>query len=519
MPVERTATTMRQGTLILTFTGIASQLLGFVYRILLSRLVGAEVLGLYQLIMPVYTVLMSLTAIGLTVATSNLSAQYHALGNFRAICQLLRRCLFFFFLLLLPLAVLVAALSDPISVYLLGDARTQLGLLLLLPCITLTGVENLHKHYFYGTGNVRPPAAVELAEQFIRSGAVLSLLVVFLPQSPERTVGLIVAGMVLCEVFSSVTLVLLFKRHMGPVHSLSGRGESSHVLNRRIRSIALPIGATALLGNLIASANSVLIPQRLVAGGMEITAAMSAFGVLFGMTIPMLFLPTAFIGALSLVLTPKLAENAALKRHAEIRRSIYNALLATSGLMLPTMAFLTVVGPSLAAFLFHEPTSGNFLLPLSLGVVLSCYQAVLGFALNGIGHQKAAARNSLLCGGVQLLFTICTVGLPGVGLKGYVLGFVVSSALGMLLNWISVFRVTGLQPRFFSWLVGPALSALLMGLAVHYLFRVLMDAGLSLFPSGAVCLIFGGMLYFSALQAQGIPFLRFFHLNIKNGGQ
>ena len=113
-------------------------------------------------------------------------------------------------------------LYDPISVYLLGDARTQLGLLLLLPCILLTGVENLHKHFFYGTGNIRPPAAVELCEQFIRTGAVLGLLVVFLPQNPERTVGLIVTGMILCELFSAVTLLLLARRHLNRAGGLTG---------------------------------------------------------------------------------------------------------------------------------------------------------------------------------------------------------------------------------------------------------------------------------------------------------
>ena len=55
--------------------------------------------------------------------------------------------------------------SDPISVYLLGDARTQLGLMLLVPCAALTGVENIHKHFFYGAGLVGPPAVVELLEQ------------------------------------------------------------------------------------------------------------------------------------------------------------------------------------------------------------------------------------------------------------------------------------------------------------------------------------------------------------------
>ena len=195
---------MLYGTLILTGTSIVSQFLGFVYRILLSRLIGAEVMGLYQLIMPVFSVIMALTAVGLTVAVSNLSSQYHARGNRAAIAQVLRRCLAVFLLLFAAVAAVVVLLYDPISVYLLGDARTQLGLLLLLPCILLTGVENLHKHFFYGTGNIRPPAAVELCEQFIRTGAVLGLLVVFLPQNPERTVGLIVTGMILCELFSAV---------------------------------------------------------------------------------------------------------------------------------------------------------------------------------------------------------------------------------------------------------------------------------------------------------------------------
>ena len=184
MKLDRTS--MLYGTLILTGTSIVSQFLGFVYRILLSRLIGAEVMGLYQLIMPVFSVIMALTAVGLTVAVSNLSSQYHARGNRAAIAQVLRRCLAVFLLLFAAVAAVVVLLYDPISVYLLGDARTQLGLLLLLPCILLTGVENLHKHFFYGTGNIRPPAAVELCEQFIRTGAVLGLLVVFLPQNPEK---------------------------------------------------------------------------------------------------------------------------------------------------------------------------------------------------------------------------------------------------------------------------------------------------------------------------------------------
>ena len=210
------------GALFLTVLGTVSQLLSFGYRVALSRMVGAEVMGLYQLIMPVCSVLLSVTAVGLTSAVSNLTSQYLALGNRLGAAQALSTCLKAFFLLLLPVGLVVIAGSDAISVALLRDARTQLGLILLIPCVALTGVENLHKHVFYGAGLVRPPAVVDLLEQVVRAGAVLGLLALFLPQYPERVVGLIVCGMVLCEIFSAVTLVLLYRRRMAPL-SRTGR--------------------------------------------------------------------------------------------------------------------------------------------------------------------------------------------------------------------------------------------------------------------------------------------------------
>ena len=503
---------MLYGTLVLTLTSIISQVLGFVYRIFLSRLIGAEVMGLYQLIMPVYSVIMSLTAIGLTVAVSNLSAEYQALGNPRAVVQLLRKALTAFLVLFALVAGVTVLLYDPISVHLLGDARTQLGLLLLLPCILLTGIENLHKHYFYGTGNIRPPAAVELTEQLIRTGAVLGLLVLLLPQYPERVVGIIVAGMCCSELFSSVTLVILFRRHMGRPSALAGPGEEPRRLSRRMGAIALPIAATALLGNLMGSANAVLIPQRLVHAGMDVSAAMSAFGVLCGMTVPMLCLPTAFIGAMGLVLVPKLSQSVALGRMDEVRRRIHKALLATSVLVMPALAILVVLGPTIGVYLFREATVGRYMVPLSVGVLLSCYQSVLSGVLSGIGRQAAAARSSLLCGGVQLGCTWVLMGLPGVGLEGYVAGFVLSSALGALLNYREVARRTGLRPRFFQWCTAPVLSALLMGLVINLLFSVLLNAGMDGAAACLVCILFGGVLYLAALSAQGVRPSQLFRL-------
>lgn len=498
MKLDRSSTLY--ATVLLTVTGLIGQILGFFYRIAMSRLIGAETMGLYQLIMPVYSVILSIISVGLTTAVSTLTAQYHALGRPAAIHQTLRRSLGIFFMLAIPLSTLIILFSDSISVYLLGDARTQLGLILLAFCVLLTGVENLHKHTFYGMGRVRPPALAELCEQIIRIAAVLILLVVFLPQYPERVVGLIVTGMIICEVFSSGCLVILFRRNMGRRPAPDGPPVTPGMIGR----IAVPVGFTALLGNLMGSITSVLIPQRLVAGGMAVSEAMSAFGVLTGMTIPLLNMPTAVIGAMCLIMVPKLAESVALNDQKNIRRRLDRSLLSTSVLMMPATALLVVIGPTLGNLLFGDDRVGNYMLPLAVGLLLCCYQSVLASALNGVGRQGAAARNALLADIIQVAFTWYTVALPGVGLKGYVAGFLVSAVVGLGLNIVSVVRSTRLHLRLFAWLVSPGLAALLMGLCVNLLFQWMGNAGIPLPLTISFCALFGITEYLAALQAQGV---------------
>ena len=497
--------------LFLTVLGTLSQLLAFGYRVALSRMVGAEVMGLYQLIMPVYSVMLSLTAVGLTAAVSNLTPQYLALGNSRGIPQLLGTCLRILFLLMAPITVGIVLCYDPISVVLLGDARTQLGLILLLPCVALTGVENLHKHFFYGSGLVRPPAVAELLEQIVRTGAVLGLLVWFLPQYPERVVGLIVAGMILCEVVSALTLTLLCHWRLHRM-GLQGAGETGRVRRRRVLTIALPVGLNSLLGNLMGAVNAALVPQKLVEGGMERSQAISELGVVCGMTLPMLALPTVFLGAMNLVLVPRLARSNALGRAQDVRRKISRTMSAVSVLALPAMGMMAVLGEELGILLFRQETVGNYLLPLAAATALGCYQAVLGSSLNGIGRQGTVAWISLVCDGVQLVFTAGLVGIPSIGMGGFVLGMVVSSALGVVLCAWRLTVFTNLKLRIFQWVTAPGLAALLSALVTNLLLRVLQESGVPVLYRLSSALAFGLVLYLAALSAQGVSLKTLFRL-------
>ena len=459
---------------ILTALSALAQVINFSYRVIMARLVGAEVMGLYQLVMSAYAVIQAITTVGLTSAMSNLTAQYLAVGDKAGARSLCRTCFCLFCCLMVPVGGITILFSDAISVHLLGDARTQLGLILLIPCLTLTAVENLHKNAFYGAGRPVPPAAAEVWEQIVRAGAVLGLLCLFLPQYPERAVGLVMWGMILCEVSSAVTLRTLYRHCFGD--GPAGAGQDSPQRRRsRICAIALPVAANALLGNLLGAANSALVPRQLVRSGMERSLAVSKLGVVCGMTMPMLALPTVYLGALNLILMPKLARATALNRQGEVRTLISEGMERVCTLTIPCMTAMVIFGKDLGRLLYDREDVGEYLLPLAVTMGIGCGVSVLATALNSIGRQKTVALISLIGGAVQVTCTFFFTALPGVEMGGFVIGALAAAILEVGLCLAAVVRTTALPLCVGHWLLRPTLASLLAGLNARLLLQILTD--------------------------------------------
>jgi len=209
-----------------------------------------------------------------------------------------------------------------------------------------------------------------------------------------------------------------------------------------------------------------------------------------------------FISALGLTLVPHLAQKAALGEKEAIRSQLGRTLSLISLIMAPALALLTVLGPTLGRTLFRNEAVGEFMLPLAVGTLFSCWQSVLAGALNGLGKQRTAARNAIICDALQLAFTWATVARWG--LAGYVTGYLVTCVLALALDLRSVCTATGLRPDWLVQFICPVLAALLMGLCSNLLFRALTDGGTPAAASAAVTAMFGLLLYLAALQAQGV---------------
>ena len=489
------------GTLLLTATGLFAQALGFFYRVRLSQLIGAEILGLYQLILPVYSLFYAVTAMGPAIAVSALSAKARALNDSAGLRRVLRRGIHIFLLISLPLGAAVIVFSKFISTELLCDARTRLGVLLLVPCVLLTGLEDIYKYCFYGIGRIGIPAISESLEQLVRTGAVLGLLVLLLPLSPESTVGIIVIGMILCEIFSVTFLRHAFKKQFQrPVHR-SGRVDSSW---KQIIRIALPISSSSAVTTLISAINYVLIPQKLIENGLGISAAMTSFGVLCGMTIPMFMLPTGFVSALGLTVVPDLTQKSALGRERELRRQLAGALSSISLIITPVMAMLIAAGPAVGRVLFQHEQVGEYSLPLAAGTLFYCWQLLLSGVLNNLGQQRAAAVNRLVCCCGQIGFTWFAI--PRYGLAGYAAGFLCMQILNFFLDFIAIRRAVRWRPRLLQSFAPIFLASLLMGLLVNIIFQILLNNHISTVLSFAFCLCPACLIYLLTLRFLGYRF-------------
>ena len=448
----------RRSAAILTLANLAGQLLGFAYRIALSRTIGPEGMGLFQLIFPFQSLAMALAVSGLCVAVSRMAAEYRALGDEGALGALVGRAMLLFCGFFGMIAAGSILFARQIAAGFLGDARTERAVWLLLPVVFFTGIENLHKNYLYGIGDVGAPAFSDVAEQLVRMGSVLLLLRTVPCRGPGEMLGLIVLGMGICEAASTLFLRLVYCRKR---RGLAGRrtGSGGKMLRMLLRT-AIPVSAANLVNNLLSALIVVLIPRRLELSGLSHARALEEYGVLFGMTMPLLLLPASLVFGVGLVMVPRLSSAAALGDRAAVQRAIARGISAVSTLVLPVLAVLVPLGSTAVRLLYGAEVSGGMLLPLAAGVALSIYMGLLGSVLNGLGRPGAAALGAISGNALELALTWLLVADPRLRLRGYVIAFLASVVLTAGSNLAFAVRACGLRIRPGRWFFLPLLNSI-----------------------------------------------------------
>lgn len=439
------------GTVTLTLTGLLSRFIGFFYRIFLSNAFGAEGMGIYQLISPVLALSFALTVSGIQTAISKYVASETSTHDYTSSF----RTLWAGFLMAMALSVACALgiylYADTIAVTFLMEGRTAPLLRIIALSIPMATVHSCINGYFYGIRKTAIPAISQLAEQIFRVGSVYLIYYLFRQHNMRPTISFAVAGLVIGESASmivSIVAILSRAHHVFPYgyHPAHKNTSNSNRLTpyRRVCSqllaLAVPLSANRLVINLLQSIEAIYIPNKLMAYGLNNADALGVYGVLTGMSLPLILFPSAITNSISVLLLPIVSEADASGNKSAVRRAILTSIRYCLLLGFGCTVMFLLLGRMAGRLLFHSELAGSFILTLSFICPFMYIASTLGSILNGLGKTSQTFLYSVVSLLLRLLFVFFAI--PLYGIKGYLWGMLASQMLQTLLCTFSALRIS-----------------------------------------------------------------------------
>ena len=407
---------------VVTGLSVAERALGFLYRILLSRLIGAEGLGLYQVALSLFSVFLTIGAGGIPISVSRLisksKAENDALGERSAFSAGAALCL----LLTLPVAI-VFGIFAPRMNFLFSDARCAGVFRILLIGLIFSSLYAVIRGYFWGNKEFLIPSVLEIAEESVM--VIAGVLLLQNVSTPESGAHLAAWAVVLSYLFSftASTLCFFFK---------NGKISSPKKMLKPLFNASLPITSVRVSGSLVNSAIAVLLPVALIRAGASESEAMRLFGIVSGMAIPILFIPSTVIGSLSLVLVPELSEDFYRKNKQRLYKNLRRGLRVSFMIACMLIPMFFVLGDDLGEIAFSNATAGEIitrscpiLLTMSLKMITTGMLNSMGFEKKTFAYYFIGA--AVMLASILLLPRYC-------GVYAYVIGLGASYLINAVCN-------------------------------------------------------------------------------------
>ncbi len=424
------------GTLLLTIAGVLTRIIGFFYRIFLSRVIGAEGLGIYQLTAPVMALGFAITSTGIQTAISRFVSNEIGKKNPGGARSYLFCGLWLSLLLSVLFSVILWKNTDFIARAWLGDARCAPLLSILSLSFVPSCIHACINGYYYGLKKTGVPALTQLAEQIARVAIVYVLFQIYTEQQQSVPLSVTMWGVVIGEIASTLVSVSCIRVLSGT----TDRGLSMVTCTKNLLAMAAPLTANRVILNLFSSYENIMIPNRLRLFGYEFSDALSVYGILTGMTMSVVMFPSVITNSVSVLLLPAISEAKAAGDDALIRRTLKKTIESCLSLgFLATLAFL-FTGDFLGNFLFGNALAGTFITTLGWICPFLYLGSTLSSILHGLGFPGLTFVLNLISCGIRILFVLFAV--PVFGIKSYLWGILLSQAVLAFLAIILLLHMT-----------------------------------------------------------------------------
>lgn len=496
-----------EGALILTLAGFISKFMGLIYRILLTRLIGEEGIGLYQMAYPIYTTILVISRSGIPVAISKLVAEKVAEDNRKSAYKIFRIALSISFTLGLLFSAGLIISAKPIAQSLLRDPRAFYSVLAIAPAIFFVSIMASYRGFFQGLQTMTPTAISQIVEQLVRMSTMLLLAYLLLEKGIKFAAAGAAFGAVTGAMAGLTILLYIYYKHKKEISefALSGPGDDLSVYKviKRLTSLAVPVTLGALVLPLMQFVDATLIPWRLQVAGFSISKATGLYGNFAGMAMVLVNFPTIITVSLAASLVPAISEAFTLKKEKLIKIRTQSALRLTIFICLPSAVGLFILATPLTKMLFAIPEAGIPLRYVSWGVIFVCLQQTSSSILQGVGKTIIPARNLFFGAALNATLNYYLTAIPTFGIRGAAIATASGFCLAAVLNLLAIARLIGYNYNYKDMLFKPVIAVTVMGMMVSLIYGQTMQLLKFNVVATLTAVILGALIYALVLMISG----------------
>ncbi len=451
---------------LLTGTALLIRAIGISFTAYLSNKIGAVGIGIYQLIMSVYSLAITLATSGIKFTATRLVSEEAGANRSCGVRKAVRSCLLYAFTFSIITALLLFFNANWIGTVWLDDQRTVLSLRLLAIGLPFVAVSAVMNGYFTAVRSSQKGAFIQIADQFIMIIITVMGLNLLLPKGVEYACVALVIGSCVSECFTCVFLGLCYcleKKNKGE------QNKKCPGIFKRMLQIGIPIALSSYARSGLSTIQHLLIPRGLSKSGSSKEEAFSAYGTVHGMVLPLILYPSALMISLAELLVPVLTE-CQVKGHRKridymSSRTFQLSLLFSVGVMGVLFCFSEELGNGI----YHNADAARYIQIFAPLVLIMYMDTVVDGMLKGLGEQLNSMKYNVIdafCCVVMVYFLI-----PIYGIRGYIITVMVSEVLNFSLSLNRLIKITNIRLNLFNSLCKPVFCILLSSVFVQFFLK------------------------------------------------
>ena len=424
-------------TIALTAASLIIKTISMAFQVYLANKMGAEGTGLFHIILNVYVLAKTIAVSGSRFTATRLGAEELARGN--NIRYPVTLCITYGVFFGVAAAFLLFFGSDTISRVWLCDTRCTLALKILAIILPFVSVSAVMDGYFTAARRAPFSAAVQIAESLTEISVIMFLFSRTQVYDIKYACAIVCFGFLLGEAVSAILFSVLFHFHIRK-HKKRKRG--NNILFRMLK-IALPVAFSAYLSSGMRTAQNLMIPFLLKTGGASDAAALSDYGIIMGMTMPLIMFPSVFLGIIADIIVPELSESSALgkrKRENYIVSRVFSVGMTVS---ICIMCILLFFAEEISLALYKRGDVAFFVKILSPLIPILYMDFIVDSALKGIGEQTSTLWYNIFESALSIILLVILI--PRFGIYGYIITFYTARIINFILSTNRLAKKTSLS--------------------------------------------------------------------------